>query len=404
MARAAVLAVCATPLVACGDSNGASDSADAPIKVMQILDTTSQNSVSFPEMAKVGDAVIAKLNAGGGVDGRKIELLHCDSKTDPNVTIDCARKAVQEKVVAVVGVYAQNADKLVAVLKQAKIPYLPAFPTLPAEFDSPNSFALAGAIIVASSAMGVVAGRECNSVATVDADSPAADFIDSLAAAGLKTRGKKPVLVAKVPLKPGDYSAEATEIADSGADCVVSNLAPPHAAALYPALVAAGSTQRIIGFEGSSLSTSLIGDLPGFLENAVNVNFFVPSTDPAWKEYHDTLDKFGDPDKFDFTTPGTKFAYCTFHVLAQALDMVLSKDQAVDSASVLEALGNISKTDTGGLMPDIDLTSPAPIKEFTRLFGRTVSYEVVKDGKITPLGDGTFEDLTPVLQSVLGTP
>ena len=112
------LAICATAalvLTGCGGNDGASDatgtnagsstddnSEAGPIHVGSISGITGQ--FRFPESAQAAEAYFEKVNAEGGINGRKIQYHVEDDKTDPALAAQAARKLVDNQdVVAMVG-------------------------------------------------------------------------------------------------------------------------------------------------------------------------------------------------------------------------------------------------------------------------------------------------------------
>ncbi|MFN2466441.1 MAG: ABC transporter substrate-binding protein [Candidatus Dormibacteria bacterium] len=85
-------------------------------------------------------AYFNKVNAAGGVNGRRLELLDCDSRYDTTAATQCANSAISNKVLAVVGWTApKGEDDQVQRLNQAGIPIIGGLGT-PHEFTSPLSF------------------------------------------------------------------------------------------------------------------------------------------------------------------------------------------------------------------------------------------------------------------------
>src|SRR5437879_6365744 len=83
-------------------SAAAGPATGAPIKIMTIATLQSPN-LAAPQVETAVRARVAALNKAGGINGRPIEPEFCNDKFDPNEGSACARKAVDDKVVAVVG-------------------------------------------------------------------------------------------------------------------------------------------------------------------------------------------------------------------------------------------------------------------------------------------------------------
>jgi ABC-type branched-subunit amino acid transport system substrate-binding protein len=414
--RAAVALVvtgaAAVAVAACGGSSGGSSNAasssssgssgKAPIKILQIDDVTSATGLSYPAIAESAKATVADINANGGIDGHQIKLTVCDAKVDPNATQSCARQAVQDKVAAVVGSFTQNPARIMPVLQAAKIPYIPSFAFDQSEFSSPVSFPVNAALSL-TPGMGLLAGQQCKSSVIVTPDSATTDFSVGLINGALKAEGKPAAKVVKVAQKPGDYSPQVAEAKGTNAQCMISVLSVPNALSFYPSMQQAGSTQRIVGYQGNSVAPQLIEKTPKVLEGALNVDFFPVLSDPKWDKYRAITAKYSDPKKYDFSLAGAQMAYLSVLVFQQAAKAALDAGQPVTASTLMSALNKTTSFDGGGLIPPVNFTQPSPIKGFPRMFNRSVTFEVVKDGKIAPFDGGKFQDTTQALQSVLGS-
>ncbi|MBV9593065.1 MAG: ABC transporter substrate-binding protein [Actinobacteria bacterium] len=383
--------------------SGSSSAANgSPINIMQIDDVTSPNGLAYPSIAESAKSTVADINARGGVAGHPIKLSVCDAQGDPNQTQACARKAVSDGVVAVVGSFTINAARLMPILTDAKIPYIPSFAYDPTEFSSAVSYPVNSAL-TSSPGMGVLAGKNCSSSTYVTLDLPTSDFGIGLVQAGLKSEGKPPATVVKIPSKPGDYSPQAAQIAATKSQCVIMGLGTSQGLALYPALTNAGSTQRIVGYEGNSVSPELVSKLPKQMEGALNLDFFPAYSGSKWDAYRTLTAKYSDPKKYDFSVAGAQLAYLSVLVFQKAVQAVLDAKLDVTAANLITTLDKTTHLDIGPLLPPLNFSTPAPIKGFGRMFLRDVTFETVKDGKIVSLDNDTFHDMTSVLQAQLGT-
>lgn len=63
-----------------------------------------------PGMTSFARAYARWINANGGVGGRQLNVLTCNDHNDSVTAAKCARRAVNEEAVAVVGSYSQHAD------------------------------------------------------------------------------------------------------------------------------------------------------------------------------------------------------------------------------------------------------------------------------------------------------
>src|SRR5690554_3364485 len=73
-----------------------------PIKVMVIHEKSA--GVANPEIPEGAQAAARAMNKKGGIGGRPVRVLVCDTENDPNKATECGRRAVDEGVVALIGV------------------------------------------------------------------------------------------------------------------------------------------------------------------------------------------------------------------------------------------------------------------------------------------------------------
>ncbi|MFN0300559.1 MAG: ABC transporter substrate-binding protein [Burkholderiales bacterium] len=69
------------------------------------------------------DLAVEEINAGGGLLGRKVEVVSVDNRCNPTEGANSARKLVQEKVSAIIGAHCSSATlAMMPIIQEAKIP------------------------------------------------------------------------------------------------------------------------------------------------------------------------------------------------------------------------------------------------------------------------------------------
>jgi branched-chain amino acid transport system substrate-binding protein len=142
--RAIVAAVALASLAVAGCGRGAASNSGAaattsgPLKVALITDTSGAVALFGQANVKGATLAVEQLNAAGGVNGRKVQLLVRDSKATPETGVQLTRDAVlRDKVSAILGpVSSAVAVAMTDVAKQYKTPIF---------FHTANSQALTGA-------------------------------------------------------------------------------------------------------------------------------------------------------------------------------------------------------------------------------------------------------------------
>ena len=88
-----------------------------PIRLGTLTPQTGAGGPYGPPMVKTVQAVVADINAAGGVLGRTIELISEDDETNPDSAVRAARKLIDvEKVSAIIGTWASAVTTAVAPL------------------------------------------------------------------------------------------------------------------------------------------------------------------------------------------------------------------------------------------------------------------------------------------------
>ena len=145
--RKRIALLCLTVLVAIGalaatvNANGAT--AD-PLKLFIIIPvaTPIQN---YPDAIAGAQAAAQAINAKGGIKGRRIEISTCNTQSNANVAVACARQAVSDKVTAVVASGSTLSALETPILAQAGIPTI-GFHSFgnPIDWTNPFVFPLVG--------------------------------------------------------------------------------------------------------------------------------------------------------------------------------------------------------------------------------------------------------------------
>ncbi len=116
-----------------------------PIRIGMINQDTGAVG-AFPELTEAAEAAVAFVNAElGGIEGRPLELITCDTGFSPEGSTSCAQRLVSEGVVAVTGgidVWGTS----ISVLESNDVPYIGGIPVSDPEMSSPISFLFSGGV------------------------------------------------------------------------------------------------------------------------------------------------------------------------------------------------------------------------------------------------------------------
>ncbi|MCZ4548498.1 ABC transporter substrate-binding protein [Gordonia rubripertincta] len=374
-------------LTACGDDNTASSESSsdqtftgAPVTVMTIapVDTAAINQPEIHESAK---AAVATINAAGGLGGHEVKLITCNDGNDTNKAADCARRAVSEKAVAVLGGFTTNGATINPILEDAGIPWIGAPGFSANELGDKNSYLLlAGGTSFAGIAAKAVKDG-CSTISTVQYDSPATGHSTDLINLGIRNAGGQPANVIKVPTTTTDFTSVAKSAGES--DCAILGLPNDQVVAVAKAGESVGVDTRYYPLTGA-LNETVLSQAGEAMAGATSASNFVVASDPAWDAAKSASDDV------DWTGVYNQDTWASYQVLAD----VMQGHTDITAATVTQAMEGAKDIDAGGLMAPVDFTVEFTAPELNRVFNRNVVYTTVEDGKIVQ--DGGFEDLSPL--------
>jgi ABC-type branched-subunit amino acid transport system substrate-binding protein len=355
------------------------------------------NLPPYPNIPASAQVFEKYINAKGGINGHPLQVETCDDRGDPNEGANCARKAVDDKVVAVVGSFVFDASRIIPVLEQAKIPWFgQCCPLVAQEFTSAISFPIGSLFPAMGAANGwKMAQDKCKKPVVIYIDIPAGDVAQPAFVNAYKVGGGDPaaIKVVKIPIVAQDYSAQVAQATSGGTDCISGGISDSNWAAWLPAMQAAGAKQRLYGLQGN-LDGKIAQQFPDVTNNAVVSGSYPDISAKVWDDYRAALSKYKAPD-LDWNSLaglGTWTAYTAFSKIVSGITGDITNQSFLDAANKTTAL------DTGGMIPVIDLT-----KQYTgfggtlpRIVNRTTYFDVVKSGKFTALDDKSYDMTGPI--------
>lgn len=193
-----------------------------PIKIGTINQDTGAAG-AFPELTVADRVAFDFINTElGGLEGHPLELVTCDTAFDPNKSLACAQKMVDEEVIAVVGGIDIWGDGI-KVLEDNGIPYVGGIPVSFNAARSPVSFQFSGGI------WGAVLGEAYYAVETLGAERVAiihAEFgpITDAAAYGKRYLDSQGVDLTIITVPPigADMVSAMNQAADSDPDAIIA--------------------------------------------------------------------------------------------------------------------------------------------------------------------------------------
>lgn len=359
-----------------------------PIKVMTVT-TLNAAGPTYQNIANTAEAYESYINARGGIAGRPLEVTVCDEQFDPAVAATCARQAVEENMVAIVGSFTFFAESIVPVIAESSISWFgPCCPITPSELTSKYSFPIGNQPMYAVGAVKRAVDDQCEKINAVIIDG-AQIFIPPMENA-MKAYGKSFGRTVILPPTAQDYSAEVAQ-ASGDADCVVSIISETPFITWNTAWSQSGTTARQYGPQGNLNEVSAKGNEAATDGDVIAGMYPDISTDP-WAEYRVALEEAAlDTGELDYNSlggMGTWAAYVAFTKIAEGISGEINAKSFFDAASATTAL------DLNGMVPVLDFTKEWTdgLEGYQRLFNRSVIFSVLKNGKVVPLTT-EFEDV-----------
>src|SRR5688500_11056054 len=217
---AAVIGVAATSSGAAAGTSvpGGEEPSGDPIRVMTVT-TLNAAGPTYENIAITANLYADYINAQGGIAGRPLEVTVCDEQFDPAVAATCARQAVEEEMVSVIGSFTFFAESIVPVIAESSITWFGACcPITPSELTNPYSFNIGNQPMYAVGAVKKAIDDGCENINAVIIDG-AQIFIPPMENA-MSALGKSFGEVIILPPTAQDYSAEVAQ-ATTDADCVI---------------------------------------------------------------------------------------------------------------------------------------------------------------------------------------
>lgn len=395
--------VMAASVTACSGLRGAEpeETSDETIRIMNIgIQTPSAafGGIPFPYGGTGVKAAAEAINAAGGIDGRMIEVDICDSKGDPNGSAQCARTAVANNVVAVVGAFDPiGAAAALAVLEEAKIPYLGGLPATIAEFTSPVSFQFDPGPVLGGPAMTQLwAESGCTRVSAILPGNPGSEQVAAQQVEQAKALG---MTVSTQLIQPGiaDINPPLSTALASNPDCFTYGGDGQTNVKFILGLQKLGYTGKVITSAGS-LTPQFLPPL-GDAANGILVlgSALLPtSDDPMVEQFRNELSDHLGGDEKEIAMNLNEFAQMGWSSV-QLLKLALEEAGEVSAQAVLDTIPTMCDVNVGNVYPHVNFCEPvAESKVVPRVYNDQWQYYQVENGEYASV-DNEWHDLSDTL-------
>jgi ABC-type branched-subunit amino acid transport system substrate-binding protein len=380
-------------LVACGSDGGSTagpqdneDGAGGGTAKVMVIGQFQATAFSFPEMADAVKAAIEPVNADGGINGTKIEVLTCNDQGDPNVAGKCAREAVSERVVAVIGSLTLFGGNITPLLEAAKIPYIGQIPLVPADYNSPISYPVESGNPGSFGGVGTALVQSgCENVGVLFNTGAASEGSGKLLEEGVKAAGGTVTKSVGAPDTTADYSAPVSVLLESGAECIGVASPPASMAKIIGAIRQSSKPTTMIGAAAATLPKPIITALKGAAEGVLVVqsSYKVGEQTPTFVS--EMTAAF--PDAAQSSPAASAWtAAKTFVAVASEVD------GEITAASVIEQLNETSDLELELLPEPINFTEPNSSADYPRLFNtKALVYKVTGNELVLDESIGTID-------------
>lgn len=363
-----------------GSSEPSPELTGDPVKVMTIAPTETQVS-DIPEVPAAVRAAAEGLNQRGGIGGRPVEVVYCNDRNDPNEAGSCARQAVEEGVVAVVGAYSlAGSARVIPALEDAEIPYINPVVLGPDDTSSPVSFLMTGDVIANFVGCGhALAEAGATNVKVMRLDVAAAEQSEAFVEMGLASGGLE--LAGAVPVPPGttDVTPFVASALEDDTDGIVI-IDTIQAVQQY----LTSMQQSGVDFDDVKVCTiydalpeTAVEDLGDAAEGVYVTSGFPTRSadgDSLMARFLEDMDAQGDD------VPRNDHAINAWLGM-ELLARVAEDASTIDGPTLLAALGEVSDMEFEGLIPSYSSTPVTDTPGLERVFGSGVYLMRVTDGE-----------------------
>jgi len=369
-----------------------------PIKVMTIGTAGAEEGGSTPAMAQMAIAYQGFINHHGGINGRPLAVTFCSDGDNPSGAEQCARQAVSNQDVAVVGWGSiSGGANILSVLSRANIPWIGEEQFGTAENTSPDSYPIIGSLATQWLGIGQLAAqRGCKKAGVMEWNNPVGIYGLQWFERGFGAGGGKIGPVTLVGTSATDLAPAAAVATEGGVNCVALLLSPTQGPLAVQALEQAGSKVRIL-FYPDELPESAItqtGGAHSLVEDGLSTTFYLRPSDPKWNQAKQAAQMYApnpsvvnDFNSFTEVDQLTWEAYLVFTSVIESQHL-----KTIDGPSLRAALSQANSLNTGGLLPPMNFHTPVvtgPAAPFyNRVFNPYVTYITIKNGAYASLNPG----------------
>src|SRR6201991_5171249 len=333
------------------------------------------------------------INSHGGIAGRPLEGKFCDAHGTPTAAAACAREAIADHAVAVVGNFTFTGDAVVPILEKGNTALFGNCCAIsPLELTSKISFPMGNQPLYGVGLVKKAVADGCKHIKGVIIEG--AEAFEPLMENAAKAEGTKIEKFINLPGTAQDYSAQVAEATSGSTDCLVMIVSETPYIAWMPAFAQSGSEAVMYGPQGNFNENAVKG-FEEVVEGDIVGGMSPDISTEAWSEYREALEKYEADPSQDYNSlggMGTWAAYEGFKQVAETMKGEINNEAFLKAADT-------AKINLPGMVPPENFAEnwgkTGGPEGFERINNRCVVFSEFKEGKLVPAST-EFEDVSEI--------
>src|ERR1700742_79755 len=379
------------------ESEGTSGAAESeakgePIVTMTYTDVNTEGP-QYKNIEETERVYQEWINSHGGIAGRPLEAKFCDAHGTPTAAAACAREAVADHAVAVVGNFTFTGDAVVPILEKGNTALFGNCCAIsPLELTSKISFPMGNQPLYGVGLVKRAVADGCKHMVGVIIEG--AEAFEPLMENAAKAEGTKIEKFINLPGTAQDYSAQVAEATSGGTDCLVMIVSETPYIAWMPAFAQSGSEARMYGPQGNFNENAVKG-FDEVVEGDIDAGMYPDISTEAWSEYREALEKFEADSAQDYNSLGGMGTWAAYEGFKQVAETMKGE---VNNETFLKA-AETAKINLPGMLPPENFAEnwgkTGGPEGFERINNRCVVFSEFKEGKLVPAST-EFEDVSEI--------
>jgi ABC-type branched-subunit amino acid transport system substrate-binding protein len=379
------------------ESEGTSGAAESeakgePIVTMTYTDVNTEGP-QYKNIEETERVYQEWVNSHGGIAGRPLEGKFCDAHGTPTAAAACAREAVADKAVAVVGNFTFTGDAVVPILEKGNTALFGNCCAIsPLELTSKISFPMGNQPLYGVGLVHKAVQDGCKHMVGVIIEG--AEAFEPLMENAAKAEGTKIEKFVQLPGTAQDYSAQVAEATSGNTDCLVMIVSETPYIAWMPAFAQSGSEAVMYGPQGNFNENAVKG-FESVVEGDQVGGMYPDISTEAWSEYREALEKYEADSAQDYNSLGGMGTWAAYEGFKQVVESMKGE---INNETFLKA-AETAKINLPGMLPPENFAEnwgkTGGPEGFERINNRCVVFSEFKEGKLVPAST-EFEDVSEI--------